>query len=76
MSRIEIIEERCKGCLLCNDACPKHLIRQSSRLNKQGYKVSEFIEGGEDLCIGCTACAVMCPDAAIKVFRTRRVKGK
>ena len=47
MSHIEIIEERCKGCLLCTDACPKQLIRQSTKFNKQGYKVSEFIEGGE-----------------------------
>ncbi len=76
MSHIEIIEERCKGCLLCTDACPKQLIRQSTRFNKQGYKVSEFIEGGELTCIGCTACAVMCPDAAIRVFRTRKVKSK
>ncbi len=73
MSWIEINKERCKGCLLCTEACPKELIHQSSHINSHGYKVAGFVEHGEDLCIGCSACAVMCPDIAIRVFRTKKV---
>ena len=39
MSRIEIREERCKGCLLCTQVCPQTILVQSSRFNAQGYKV-------------------------------------
>lgn len=70
MSRIEIIEERCKGCLLCTEACPKKLITQSSKFNKQGYKIAEVIDNSK--CTACTSCAVTCPDAAIVVFRTKK----
>ena len=73
MSRIAFIEERCKGCLLCAGACPKQIIRQSSRLNRQGYRVAETGENAGE-CLGCAACAVMCPDVAIRVFKTERTK--
>jgi 2-oxoglutarate ferredoxin oxidoreductase subunit delta len=73
MSRIAIIEERCKGCLLCAGACPKKIIRQSARLNRQGYRVAEPDENAEQ-CTGCAGCAVMCPDVAIRVFRTKKTK--
>jgi 2-oxoglutarate ferredoxin oxidoreductase subunit delta len=70
MSRIAFIEERCKGCLLCAGVCPKKIIRQSTRLNRQGYLVAETGERVEK-CTGCAHCAVMCPDVAIRVFRTK-----
>ncbi len=71
MSRIEIIEERCKGCLLCTEACPKELLHRSERLNRLGYMVVECRDK-DGACTGCTACATMCPDVAIRVFRTLR----
>ena len=71
MSRIAFLEERCKGCMLCAGACPKHLIRQSSRLNRQGYRVAEADEHAAE-CTACASCAVMCPDMAIHVFKTQK----
>jgi 2-oxoglutarate ferredoxin oxidoreductase subunit delta len=73
MSRIVFLEDRCKGCLLCVGACPKHIIRQSARLNRLGYRVAE---PGEDArqCTGCAGCAVMCPDMAIRVFKTKKTQ--
>jgi 2-oxoglutarate ferredoxin oxidoreductase subunit delta len=70
MSRIAIDEERCKGCLLCVEACPKGIIAASSRFNTKGYKVAEVPEADMDKCTGCAACANMCPDVAITVWRT------
>ncbi|MDR2695878.1 MAG: 4Fe-4S dicluster domain-containing protein [Deltaproteobacteria bacterium] len=74
MSRIAFFEERCKGCMLCAGACPRHLIRQSARLNRQGYRVAEADENAAK-CTGCGGCAVMCPDMAIRVFKTKKTPG-
>lgn len=72
MSRAVFIEERCKGCLLCTEVCPKGIILQSSRINQQGYKVVEILNMDE--CTGCASCALICPDQAIRVFRTKKSK--
>lgn len=74
MSRIELSEERCKGCLLCTLACPKGLLRVSARLNTQGYKVAEMDPTRLEECNGCTSCALICPDVAITVYRTGKDK--
>ncbi|WP_428561824.1 MAG: indolepyruvate ferredoxin oxidoreductase subunit alpha [Solidesulfovibrio sp. DCME] len=76
MSRIAIDEERCKGCLLCAQVCPKAIIAVSSRFNTKGYKVAEVTESGKDTCTGCAACAQMCPDVAIKVWRSVKSTAK
>jgi len=72
MSRILIDEDRCKGCLLCTQACPHDLLEKSERFNKQGYQVSGMKDGAESTCTGCAFCATMCPDVAIRVFRTSK----
>lgn len=68
MSRVIFLEERCKGCMLCAELCPKKIITQSSRINRQGYKAAEVLE--MDKCTGCASCALICPDCAIRVFRS------
>ncbi|SHN57055.1 4Fe-4S binding protein [Desulfovibrio litoralis] len=72
MSRVLLNEERCKGCLLCSLVCPKAIILQSKRLNKQGYKVAEV--QNMDACTGCGSCALICPDLVITVFRSKKDK--
>lgn len=62
---IEIDRERCKGCALCIDFCPKDCIRLSDELNLKGYFVAVFDDG--EGCTACGNCALMCPDAAIEV---------
>ena len=74
MSRITVLEDRCKGCLLCTTVCPKEIIVQSDRFNQQGYKVAEVPEKDMDQCTGCASCAMICPDVAIKVYRTPKKK--
>lgn len=72
MSRIEIREDRCKGCLLCTTVCPEEIIVQSDRFNQQGYKVVEVTD--MEQCIGCASCAKMCPDFCITVYKTKKQK--
>ena len=75
MSRIEVNEERCKGCLLCTTVCPKGIISQADRFNTKGYKVAEVVAEKMDECTGCASCALICPDYAIKVYKTPKAKG-
>ncbi len=76
MSKIEINEERCKGCLLCTLVCPKGIVKQSGRINQQGYKVAEVAAEDMEKCTGCASCAMICPDVAIEVWRSKKAKKK
>jgi len=57
--------QRCKGCGLCVDACPKHNIKMSESLNKQGSNYAEIID--EERCTGCGLCYQICPDLVIQI---------
>ena len=65
LAKLTIDRETCKGCGLCADACPKHLLALSKQINAKGYHPIGIEE--QDKCIGCAFCARMCPDAVIKV---------
>ena len=68
MAHIEVNENLCKGCEMCVHACPKKIIElDREKLNAKGYHPARLREA--DKCIGCKACAVMCPDIAITVYR-------
>jgi len=82
MAKIIINQERCKGCLLCINFCPKGLIKKSSKLNKKGLNFVEFSRrdilsnGGNPPkakdsadCIGCMQCAIICPECCIEIFK-------
>ena len=72
MSRVVFLDERRKGCLLCTVACPKKIIEQSDRFNRQGYKVVEVSDENMSKCIGCAFCATVCPDCVITVYRSKK----
>lgn len=67
---IEINQERCKGCGLCIEACPKKIIEFAGKsVNSHGYT---YVEAkNTDACIGCSSCGIVCPDACITVFRIK-----
>lgn len=66
MAKLIINKAGCKGCGLCVQACPKHLLAVSKTVsNEKGYFVVEIAE--QDKCVGCAACAIMCPDSVIEV---------
>ena len=37
MAKLTIDRETCKGCGLCADVCPKHLLALSKEINTKGY---------------------------------------
>ena len=58
-SRIEIIENYCKGCHICVEFCPKQV------LEMKGFVVAVK---NQEACIKCMQCELRCPDFAIKVI--------
>jgi 2-oxoglutarate ferredoxin oxidoreductase subunit delta len=62
---VDIDRERCKGCSLCIEFCPKKAIFISDDLNLKGYYVAVFDDTKG--CTGCATCAIICPDVAIEV---------
>jgi len=74
VAKIEINADFCKGCGLCVNTCPLHLIRLANRVSSKGYFPAECIDT-EGKCTGCALCATVCPDVAIEVFRERKKAG-
>ncbi|THB66657.1 MAG: 4Fe-4S dicluster domain-containing protein [Desulfovibrio sp.] len=74
MPRVEFIEERCKGCLLCATVCPVEIIEQSDRFNSKGYKVAEVSAEKMEQCTGCRSCALICPDFAVRVYKPAKAE--
>ena len=72
MSRIVINEDRCKGCSLCINVCPRgDLVQMADHFTAKGYRPSTFVDP-DGKCTGCAMCAMMCPDVAITVYRSTR----
>ncbi|MCX6163786.1 MAG: ferredoxin family protein [Ignavibacteriae bacterium] len=59
--------QKCKGCEICITACRENGIKLSKEINNLGYRYAVIVD---DLCTGCTNCALVCPDGVIKVYRT------
>lgn len=66
MAKVSFREERCKGCGLCVEVCPKKIVElKKDVLNAKGYHPAGVTDA--DKCIGCAFCATICPDCVIKV---------
>lgn len=60
-----IDKDRCKGCGLCVEICPKDVLEISEEVNSKGY-FPAYQARPED-CIFCAMCGVMCPDVAVTI---------
>ncbi len=60
--------EKCKGCEICLASCPQSVLGMSDKVNSKGFKYAVKVNSA---CTGCANCAVICPDAAITVYREK-----
>ncbi len=59
--------DKCKGCELCIQTCPKKILALDMTTNVKGYFPAVCTD--ESKCIGCASCAKICPDSVISVYR-------
>ncbi|MBN1259765.1 MAG: 4Fe-4S dicluster domain-containing protein [Anaerolineae bacterium] len=65
VGQVYIIPERCKGCQLCIEFCPQHVLQESANINAKGYHYPEIAPGKELACVHCEFCTMVCPEFAI-----------
>jgi 2-oxoglutarate ferredoxin oxidoreductase subunit delta len=64
---LEIKADRCKGCGLCIDVCPHHVLALDPVVvNPLGYHPVRLVDAAG--CTSCALCARICPDAVYTVF--------
>lgn len=69
--RVKIDASFCKGCGLCVEFCPVHILKlDPDSITQKGYHPAICVDEGA--CTGCATCALMCPDVAITVIREVR----
>jgi 2-oxoglutarate ferredoxin oxidoreductase subunit delta len=69
-----VFKERCKGCRLCVEYCPKQVLEMSKDFNEKGYHYPQLKQGQEKDCINCGYCQEVCPDFAIYVEEVAQAK--
>jgi 2-oxoglutarate ferredoxin oxidoreductase subunit delta len=61
-------KEKCQGCSLCIEVCPKKILTiDNTRVNGRGHSPVTITD--EKSCIMCALCAMMCPDCVIEVSK-------
>jgi 2-oxoglutarate ferredoxin oxidoreductase subunit delta len=64
---LEIAADRCKGCGLCVDICPKHVLALDAVVvNPLGYHPVRLTDAAA--CTSCALCARICPDVIFEVY--------
>ena len=64
---LDIAADRCKGCGLCVDACPKGVLALDPVVvNPLGYHPVRLTDAAA--CTSCALCARICPDAIFTVY--------
>ncbi|MFX1450167.1 MAG: ferredoxin family protein [Promethearchaeota archaeon] len=57
--------ERCKGCGLCIEVCPRKILISGEELNSKTQYPPIIVNNG--VCTFCKSCELVCPDFAIYV---------
>lgn len=66
------IPERCKGCGVCIELCPKDVLDYDPKLNVHGAHPPIVVN--KENCVGCGLCEEVCPDLAI--FQKKKEEGE
>ena len=61
--KVKLNEDKCKGCDLCLNLCPKHVFEESPEIGLKGYKTR--LVKSENECNDCGLCQYFCPEGAI-----------
>jgi 2-oxoglutarate ferredoxin oxidoreductase subunit delta len=68
---LEIAIDHCKGCGLCVDVCPHHVLALDPVVvNQLGYHPVRLTDA--DACTSCALCARICPDVVFTVYARPR----
>ncbi len=71
--RIEIIDDRCKGCGVCVELCQFEVLAMHDDPGPGGKHIPHVIDLSN--CVACGMCEMYCPDNAITVIRkTEEIK--
>ena len=66
-SPLDIAADQCKGCGLCVDVCPRHVLALDPVVvNPLGYHPVRLTDPAG--CTSCALCARICPDAIFAVY--------
>jgi 2-oxoglutarate ferredoxin oxidoreductase subunit delta len=65
MPNITVNSEWCKGCHICVEVCPRHVLAVDSDVFVRGFH-PVVVAKPED-CSTCLQCELLCPDLAITV---------
>ncbi len=63
--QVYIIPDRCKGCRICVELCPRDVLEISTAQNTKGYHFPQIKMGKEHSCVHCEFCTMVCPEFAI-----------
>lgn len=63
--QVYLLLERCKGCGICVEFCPRDVLQISGGMNARGYHYPEITPGKEAACVHCEFCTLICPEFAI-----------
>jgi 2-oxoglutarate ferredoxin oxidoreductase subunit delta len=63
--RVHIIDERCKGCGICVEFCPKEVLALAEHYNTKGYHPPRPVV--PEACVNCGLCELLCPEFAVYV---------
>jgi|Deesub1362A_J573_1020465.scaffolds.fasta_scaffold00336_13 2-oxoglutarate ferredoxin oxidoreductase subunit delta len=63
---IVVRRERCKGCYLCMEVCPKKVFELDEGFNAKGYQPVKAARLQD--CNGCRSCITVCPDVVFELY--------
>ena len=72
--RLIVNELWCKGCRICVDLCPQHVLEMVEAPERWEGTIVKVVK--MDACNGCGICEVECPDFAISSFAPEKKKAK